>query len=138
MSNAVAADLAALESMTRVALAERWVAAFGCPAPRSCQAPLLRNALAWQIQMQALRSSVGSREVDRAAQGLRRAACASAATALSPGTRLLREWQGRTHHVTVLTSGFEYDGRSFRSLTAIARAITGTAWSGPLFFGLRS
>ena len=132
-----AIDLAALESMSRVALADRWVTAFGCPAPRSCQAPLLRNALAWHEQMRVLRSTVGSREVDRAAQGLRRAVCASA-SALSPGTRLLREWQGRTHHVTVLASGFEYDGQSFRSLTAIARAITGTAWSGPLFFGLRS
>ena len=88
--------------------------------------------------MQALRLSVGSREVDRAAQGLRRAASASCAAALAPGTRLLREWQGRTHHVTVLVSGFEYDGQAYRSLTAIARAITGSAWSGPLFFGLRT
>ncbi len=131
-------DLAALESMNRVALAEHWVAAFGCPAPRSCQATLLRNALAWQAQMHALRLSVGSREVDRVAKGLRRAVTASPAASLSPGTRLLREWQGQTHHVTVLASGFEYEGRVFRSLTAIARAITGMAWSGPLFFGLRS
>lgn len=57
---------------------------------------------------------------------------------LAPGTRLLREWQGQTHHVTVLASGFEYSGRTWRSLTAISRSITGTAWSGPLFFGLRS
>ena len=88
--------------------------------------------------MQALRLSVGSREVDRVSNGLRRAASSSASASLSPGTRLLREWQGQTHHVTVLPSGFEYDGKVFRSLTAIARLITGTAWSGPLFFGLRS
>ena len=138
MSDSLASDLAVLASMTRVDLAERWATAFDCPAPRSCQAPLLRQALAWHAQMQALRQVAGSRDVDRVAQGLRRAASMSAAVALSPGTRLLREWQGQTHHVTVLASGFEYDGKVFRSLTAIARAITGMAWSGPLFFGLRS
>ena len=88
--------------------------------------------------MAALRESVGVREADRAAQGLKRAASASPGAGLSPGTRLLREWQGVTHHVTVLASGFEYSGRTWRSLTAISRSITGTAWSGPLFFGLRS
>jgi len=56
---------------------------------------------------------------------------------LTPGTRLLREWQRQTHHVTVLAQGFEYGGKTYRSLTAIARQITETAWSGPLFFGLR-
>jgi hypothetical protein len=90
------------------------------------------------MQMQALRQSVGTREVDRVALGLRRAASASPAESLSPGTRLLREWQGQTHRVTVLTQGFEYGGRTYRSLTAIARVITGMSWSGPLFFGLRS
>ena len=99
---------------------------------------LLRQALAWHAQMATLRSSVGSREVERVTQGLQRAAKSTAATSLSPGTRLLREWQGRTHHVTVLAEGFEYDGKAFRSLTAITRVITGMAWSGPLFFGLRS
>jgi hypothetical protein len=53
------------------------------------------------------------------------------------GTRLLREWQGVEHAVTVLTDGFEYDGRPYKSLSAIARAITGTRWNGWLFFGLR-
>ncbi len=134
----MSADLAELQSLSRVELAERWVAVFGCPAPRSCQAQLLRQALAWQLQMQALRQSAGAREVDCIAQGLRRAASMSATVTLSPGTRLLREWQGQTHHVTVLAQGFEYNSQVFRSLTAIARLITGTAWSGPLFFGLRA
>ena len=53
------------------------------------------------------------------------------------GTRLIREWQGVDHHVTVMTDGFEYQGRKYKSLSAIARAITGTRWNGPLFFGLR-
>ncbi|MPZ24592.1 MAG: DUF2924 domain-containing protein, partial [Dehalococcoidia bacterium] len=53
------------------------------------------------------------------------------------GTRLVRDYQGIEHCVTVLTDGFEYEGRRFRSLSAVARAITGTRWNGPQFFGLR-
>jgi len=56
---------------------------------------------------------------------------------LKAGTRLLREWGGRTHTVIVLDDGFEYDGERYRSLTEIARRITGAHWSGPRFFGLR-
>jgi hypothetical protein len=56
---------------------------------------------------------------------------------LKPGTRLVREWQGRTYEVVVLDDGFSWHGTSYRSLSALARKITGTAWSGPLFFGLK-
>jgi len=56
---------------------------------------------------------------------------------LKPGTRLMREWQGRTYDVLVLDDGFSWQGTRYRSLSAIARQITGTAWSGPLFFGLK-
>src|SRR5690606_26322553 len=52
------------------------------------------------------------------------------------GTRLVREYHGVEHHVTVTRNGFEYEGRTFRSLSQIAREITGSPWSGPLFFGL--
>jgi hypothetical protein len=54
------------------------------------------------------------------------------------GTRLVREWQGVEHCVTVRDEGYEYRGRPYKSLSAIARAITGTRWNGPLFFGLRN
>jgi hypothetical protein len=55
----------------------------------------------------------------------------------APGTVLLREWGEREHKVAVTAEGvFEYEGKTFKSLTAVARAITGTHWSGPLFFGL--
>jgi len=57
---------------------------------------------------------------------------------LKPGTRLMREWRGQSHEVLVLDAGFSWQGTRYRSLSAIARKITGTAWSGPLFFGLRS
>lgn len=55
---------------------------------------------------------------------------------LKPGARLIREWRGRTHSVTVTEDGFEYAGASYPSLTKIAKKITGAHWSGPRFFGL--
>jgi hypothetical protein len=55
---------------------------------------------------------------------------------LKPGARLIREWRGRTHRVTVTEDGFEYAGASYQSLTKIANKITGAHWSGPRFFGL--
>ena len=54
------------------------------------------------------------------------------------GTRLIRGWQGVEHTATVLDDGFEYQGRRYKSLSAVARAITGTRWNGPLFWGLRN
>jgi hypothetical protein len=56
---------------------------------------------------------------------------------LKPGTRLVREWQGRTYEVLVLDGGFSWQDTHHRSLSALAGKITGTAWSGPLFFGLK-
>ena len=130
MSNVTAA-LTELASMDRVTLGQRWEAAFGTRAPIGSQATLLRHALAWHVQMQSL----GKSRSRRAAQTLKKAATRTAT--LSPGTRLLREWQGQTYHVTVVAGGFEFNGKVWRSLSAIARSITGTAWSGPAFFGLK-
>jgi len=61
----------------------------------------------------------------------------SGAVGIKPGTRLIRDWRGQSHRVTVLENGFEYGGKRYSSLSEIARLITGTRWSGPLFFGLR-
>jgi hypothetical protein len=55
---------------------------------------------------------------------------------LKPGTRLLRAWQGKTYTVTVADPGFIYEGKTYGSLSVVAREITGTPWSGPAFFGL--
>ena len=134
----VHASPAPMALLSRRALARRWVEVFGCPAPRHSQSKLLCAALSWYAQMM-LEAGSGSGKVDRMIRGVRRtAASVPPKVSLTPGTRLLREWQGQTHHVTVLVDGFEYSGQNYRSLTAIARLITGTAWSGPLFFGLRS
>ncbi len=62
---------------------------------------------------------------------------AGPAVRLKPGLRLVREWRGETHDVLVLEEGFEWNGERRRSLSAIAREITGTRWSGPRFFGLK-
>jgi hypothetical protein len=130
-------DLDSLVALDRKALTERWVAVFGYPAPRHCQVTMLRGALAWHSQLEH-QANAGSVGIERLIQQLRRSVAGSTPTAiLAPGTRLLREWQGQTHHVTVTSQGFEYSGKTYRSLTAITRHITGTAWSGPLFFGLR-
>src|SRR5271157_4627766 len=60
----------------------------------------------------------------------------SPATKIKPGSRLVREWHGRTHTVCVIDDGFEFQGKTYRSLTGIARDVTGAQWSGPRFFGL--
>jgi hypothetical protein len=86
----------------------------------------------------AHQAEAGSGGIDRLLRKLQRSAASSApGVSLAPGTRLLPEWQGQTHHMTVVVNGFEYAGKTYRSLTAIARHITGTPWSGPQFFGLR-
>ena len=125
--------LAELAQLDRPALGQRWEVAFDVPAPRGCQATLLRQALAWHLQMQA-QGKAGMRRSRKAVQSLSRT---PGSVTLSPGTRLMREWQGQTHHVTVAADGFEYDGKTWRSLSAIARSITGTPWSGPVFFGVK-
>jgi len=130
----VAVGLRELAALDRAALVARWTVAFGCPAPRHVQAPLLRLALGWHLQMVASGRGQAARKVNAipVAKPTR-----PRVRPLVPGTRLLREWQGKTHHVTVTTKGFEYAGAKYGSLTAIAKKITGTGWSGPLFFGLR-
>jgi hypothetical protein len=133
--DASATSLRTLASLDRNALARRWITVFKSPVPRNAHVALLQGALAWHEQV----AHEGEGNIRQLIRRLRRQAGSPASAAvLTPGTRLLREWQGQTHHVTVLSDGFAYEGKIYRSLTAIARQITGTAWSGPLFFGLRS
>lgn len=132
MTADVDAELLALAAMSRKALAERWQAVFGRPAPTGCRSTLLRSALGWYVQASAAKPGNASWE-----QLMRRQRPVSSAAAAGAGTRLVREWQGRMHQVTVQRTGFEYQAKTYRSLSAIAREITGTAWSGPAFFGLR-
>jgi hypothetical protein len=125
--------LATLLSLDRPALVEEWRKVFGHTAPRSAQVRLLRGVLAWHRQADG--DSNGT--VKQLTRQLRGWSAHAVVASLKPGTRLLREWKGETHHVTVAHGGFVYDGQKHKSLTAVTRKITGMGWSGPLFFGLR-
>ena len=131
-------SVAAIETMPLDDLQTAWERHCGATAP-SLSADLLRRGLAYRLQEKKLG------RLDR-----RTAACLarynsenmpalptlSTGPKLSTGTRLIRDWHGVGHSVTVLDDGFEYEGKQWKSLTAIARQITGTKWSGPRFFGL--
>ena len=99
---------------------------------------MLRRIIAFELQRQKTRApSLGARfraQLARIATGTAR----PKSPALKPGSQLPREWQGRTEIVDVLETGFRWRGREYRSLSKVARAITGAHWSGPRFFGLKT
>jgi hypothetical protein len=133
-------DLAALPGLPLDELKERWQALYGSPPPSRLGRTLMMRAIAYRLQEQAL-GGLGSatrRRLARVAEeiGSGRAPSPSP-VAIKPGTRLLREWQGVVHEVIVLEDGVQYRGETWKSLSAVAREITGTRWSGPLFFGLK-
>ena len=101
----------------------------------------LRGLLAWRLQEKAFGglSADTKRRLKRLGQAFENNPDFSPTpnSRLKPGTILAREWRGVVHRVRVLDKGFEYEGERFESLSEIARRITGTRWSGPLFFGLK-
>ena len=119
-------------------LKQEWVRRYGVPAP-ALSTELLRLGIGYKLQ--EAKSGGISRETRtllrqvamRAREGAEKKPMPRK---LTPGTRLVRDWHGQGHTVTVLEDGFEYDGKHWKSLTAIAKAITGNQWNGPLFFGL--
>jgi hypothetical protein len=124
------AELAAIPQMTWTELRRRWVTLTGTPVPRVKQA-LLRMALAHELQARVY-GGLSRRSAERLAL------MTAAVPAKPAGTKLVREWNGRLH--TVMISEDEtihWNGRTWNSLSEVARAITGTRWSGPAFFGLK-
>ena len=122
-------------------LRQQWRGLYKTQAPRHFSRELLVRAVAFRMQELArggLRPEP-LRQLRRIAQAFKETAAATirARPQLKPGTRLLRQWQGRSYDVRVLDDGFSWQGTHYRSLSAIARQITGTAWSGPLCFGLK-
>ena len=126
--------VAEIAAMDRESLLATWQSAFGCPAPKGLSRNMLRRFLAFEVQA-------------KAQGGLNRSTCVSLSSAkpkkaqstkLKPGGRLSREWNGVTHIVDVTEGGFEWREQTWRSLSAIAREITGAHWSGPRFFGLNT
>jgi hypothetical protein len=133
-------QLAELPGMSPAQLRAKWRECWRKPAPEMGP-DLLRRGIAWKLQSRVFGGVPGDikRELERAADRLRRGEelLSSSRPALRPGSRLVRQWQGRVHRVLVLDDGYDYDGRRFSSLTQVATAITGTHRSGPNFFGLK-
>ena len=133
--------LVRLPDATRAELRAEWQRLYGCDPPPKVRRELLMGAIAYRLQEQALgglRPELQRRLRNIAEQSGRGVELGqSDAPRPKPGTRLLREWQGRTHEVLVSEDGFVWQQRGYRSLSQIARAITGTRWSGPVFFGLK-
>jgi len=138
--NALEQQLAELPTMSPAQLRAKWRECWRKLAP-DIGPDLLRRGIAWKLQARVYGDVPNQikRELERAAERLRKGEqlVSSSRPSLKPGTRLVRSWQGKVHHVLVLDEGYEYDGRRFTSLTQVASAITGTHWSGPSFFGLK-
>lgn len=124
-------DLGSVNDLDLAGAKEWWVRLYREPAP-SLSLQLLKLGIAYRLQIRAAGISEPKMPRRRRDQGRGKPIPRN----LTPGTRLVRDWHGVGHVVTVLDKGFEYEGRRWSSLTAIARAITGGKWSGPRFFGL--
>jgi hypothetical protein len=130
----LASRLKAIPTASRQELIHLWIAAYGRLPPKGLSRRLLEYAAAYHLQVQAYGGL--SKATERALQRALDPKAKAARKRLSPGTRLVREWRGRTHIVEVEEKGFTWNDTSYRSLTEIAHAITGAHWSGPRFFGL--
>ena len=134
-------QLAALATMSPAQLRGEWLQQFRTPAP-AVGHRLLALAIAHRVQEKAMGGLASEHVRELARLGKRYAATgeveADATATLKVGTRLVREWRGTPHQVLIRDDGYGYRDRVYGSLSQIARDITGTNWSGPRFFGLRS
>jgi len=138
----LSAEIANLEGIGVAALKEHWRALYGTQPPPRISRDLLTRAVAYRMQEKVLGGLKPSsrrllRQVAEAASA-RRPIRVTPQRRLKPGTVLLREWGGVRHQVTVLEKGVHFEGKRFGSLSEVASRITGTRWSGPAFFGLKT
>lgn len=141
MTNRQRNQLAHLEHADKATLLDIWTRLNGEPPTFRASRELLILALAWEIQARksgGLKPSV-RRRIDRLAKAYLRRGTVEFDPPLRhrPGTVLLRVWKGTRHAVTILKEGFGYQGKTYQSLSQIAREITGSRWNGPAFFGFR-
>ncbi len=124
--------VAEIETSDRASCLNFWRAAFGRPPPKHLSIKFMKRVLIWELQSRALGkvSAKTERVLMRIAEGK------PAPTTARPGSQLIREWNGRTYQVEVIEGGYVMDGKSYPSLSAVAKRITGAHWSGPRFFGL--
>jgi Protein of unknown function (DUF2924) len=137
----IEAEVGRLRALDLAELRREWARLYQSAPPRISR-DLFVLAIGYRLQeidRGGLAKSV-RRKLQTMAKALRTRGevCSAPSLRLKPGARLVREWGGRTHAVTVTEDGFEYAGTSYSSLTKIARTITGAGWSGPRFFGLRA
>ena len=134
------AELEELPALDRRELVEKWRLLYGADPPVGSQNKFLLYAVAHRMQEKALGGlkPATRRFLEKAAQN-NDASKQQLLPAISikPGTRLLREWHGTTYEVIILESSIMCNGKHYRSLSEVARYITGTRWSGPLFFGFK-
>lgn len=135
------AKVDALVPMKRAELLALWTELYGKPIAFFADHNFLRMALGYRIQelaYGALDPEIDAFLMKVAKEDLaERTAVRKKLKPIKPGTRLVRSWNGGSHTVEVLEAGFEYAGNRYKTLSEIARLITGTRWSGPLFFGLK-
>ena len=127
-----------LDGLDFASLRRVWEQTFGAAPPRSLSRVFMRRVLAYERQCRTLgwHSATTRRALAAMANGTPGNGAAAPAGSVSAGTHLVREWNGRTYQVEVLDNGYRFDGKTYPSLTAITKRITGTHWSGPRFFGL--
>lgn len=136
-------EIAHLRDLDIGALQARWRNVFRRRPPPHLPRYLLFRVLAYRLQADRLGDldAESQRLLDATDSpeeaGKRAVETKRLTTAVTPGTMLAREWNGRMHRVAVLTSGFAWNGQTYRSLSKVALAITATRWNGPKFFGLR-
>lgn len=135
----VAEELSAITQFTREALVKDWRLAHRQSPPKGLSRRLLEYSAAYQLQVKAfggLKPTVRRKLRQATGRAEKPVPVPKKFQRLSPGTRLLREWHGCTHTVEVVEGGFQYEGETYKSLSQVARSITGAHWSGPRFFGL--
>jgi hypothetical protein len=137
----IAAELARLGELTIFELRGEWRRLHRMPPPMRLSRDLLIRGITYKLQERALgglsKSLMRKLEHLNVEPAVSDEGKSTPPVSLKPGTRLVREWHGVTHTVLVHAEGVEWNGRRYRSLTVVAREITGSHWSGPRFFGLR-
>lgn len=136
------AEIAGLPALGLDELRLRWERLYGRPAPKFFRRRFLMRAVAYQMQVKAHGglSDATKRKLREIAAAARDGTfdAATVGPRIKPGTKLVRTWHGETHTIMAVENGFSWNGSHYSSLSAIAKAITGTAWNGWTFFGLKS
>ena len=138
-ARSLASELAGLPALDRIALIKKWQTLYGTEPPGRVRNNFLMHAIAHRMQEQILGGlkPVTRRFLEKATEDNAPRQQMFPVISMKPGTRLLREWHGVTYEVIIMENGVQCNGKRYRSLSEVARAITGTRWSGPLFFGLK-